>query len=409
MTATSLGDNDFFRRFWLGQAASNLGDAFGFVAMPLLVFEATHSVVHMGYVTAITGAGQLFAATFAGVLVDRVNRRALMIGCDLARLVLYGALPLLASLGALSMPMVYVVALLTGIASNIFLVTYMAAVANLVEPEQTAAANGRLQATQALTFVIGSAAAGAVCARFSPAWAMGIDALSFAASALTLLQIRFRRDRAERDPSDAGGALAQVWLGLSFLARHPALPAITLFQSVVALLGSIGLGAAVIDLIVYRLKVDLAESAATVGVSLALAALGAVLGALVAGRVGRRVGLGLVCLAGTGLQGVGLLVGGLGHGLALVIAAGMLWSGGLTLRSVSVSSLRQTLTPDGLFGRVLSAGWVLIFSASALGAILVTRAGARFGAAHAMACVGAALVLASIGGGFSALPRAGAT
>lgn len=407
MTVLALRDNDFFRRFWLGQAASNLGDAFGFVAMPLLVFEATHSVVQMGYVTAITGSGQLFAATFAGVVVDRVNRRGLMIGCDLVRLVLYGVLPLLALFGALSMPVVYVVALLTGIASNIYLVTYMAAVANLVLPEQTAAANGRLQATQALTYVVGSAAAGAVCARFSPASAMGIDALSFAGSALTLVQIRFRRDRAERDPDDAGGPLAQVRLGLSFLVRHEALRAITLFQTVVALLGSIGLGAAVIDLIVYRLKVDLAQSAAVVGVSLALAALGAVLGAILAGRVGRRAGLGVGCLLGTAVQGLGLLVGGLGHGLALVIAAGMLWSAGLTLRSVSVSSLRQTLTPDALFGRVLSAGWVLIFSASALGAILVTRTGARFGAAHAMAWVGAGLVLASVGGSFSALSRAG--
>src|SRR3954470_1545268 len=131
MTASNLRDNQFFRRFWLGQAASNLGDAFGFVAMPLLVFDATRSVVQMGYVTVITGAGQLFAATFAGVVVDRVNRRGLMIGCDLARLVLYGALPLLAQLGALRMPVVYGVALLTGVASNIYLVTYMAAVANL--------------------------------------------------------------------------------------------------------------------------------------------------------------------------------------------------------------------------------------------------------------------------------------
>ncbi|MEO7036803.1 MAG: hypothetical protein ABI548_22830 [Polyangiaceae bacterium] len=64
-----LAQNRHFRRFWLGQAPSNLGDAFGFVAMPLLVFETTHSVVQMGYVTAITGAGQVLAATFPGVVV----------------------------------------------------------------------------------------------------------------------------------------------------------------------------------------------------------------------------------------------------------------------------------------------------------------------------------------------------
>ncbi|HXK17386.1 MAG TPA: MFS transporter, partial [Polyangiaceae bacterium] len=96
-----VAKSSYFRRFWLGQAASNLGDAFAFVAMPLLVFDATHSVVQMGYVTGITGVGQLLAATFSGVVVDRVNRRALMMLCDLVRLALYGLLPLLAWTGAL--------------------------------------------------------------------------------------------------------------------------------------------------------------------------------------------------------------------------------------------------------------------------------------------------------------------
>jgi predicted MFS family arabinose efflux permease len=387
----------------LGQAASNLGDAFGFVAMPLLVFDATHSVVQMGYVTAITGAGQLFAATFAGVVVDRVNRRTLMMLCDLARLALYGMLPVLAALGLLHMAVVYVVALLTAMASNMYLVAYMAAVSNLVEPTEVGSANGRLQATQALTYVIGSALAGIVCGRFGPVWAMSINALSFAASAVTLLQIRFRRDRAERDPNEAPGALAGIASGLSFLVRHRSLRALTLFQTAVALLGSIGIGAAVIDLLVYRLKVDLSESGSVVGVSLALASVGAVLGALFGGSIGRRVGFGKTCLAGTGLQGIGLLIGGLGHGLAMVILAGVFWSGGLTFRSVGATSLRQRLTPDALLGRVLSAAWTLVFGASALGAVLVTRAGALFGAGHAMAMVGALLIVASVGGALSPL------
>jgi hypothetical protein len=401
-----LGQNPDFRRFWLGQAISNIGDAFGFVAMPLLVFDATHSVVHMGYVTALTGAGQLFAATFSGIVVDRVNRRSLMIGCDAARLLLYGALPLLALAGALHMAVIYVVAALTAIASNLFLVAYMAAISNLVETAEVAPANGRLQATQALSFVLGSALAGGVCAHFGAAWAVGVNALSFAASGLTLWQIRFRRDRAERDPTEALRPLAEIGQGLRFLVEHRSLRALTLFQTAVALLGSIGIGAAVIDLVVYRLKVDLSESGAVVGFSLAAAAGGAVVGALSSGRLGRRIGLGVVCIVGTGLQGVGLLLGGIGHGLAMVIVAGMFWSGGLTFRAVGASSLRQMLTPDSLLGRVLSAGWMLVFGASALGAVLVTRAGAMVGAAHAMAAVGAALLLVALGGACSPLLRA---
>ena len=405
-TSTPLAQNRYFRRFWLGQAASNLGDAFSFVAMPLLVFETTHSVVQMGYVTAITGAGQVLAATFSGVVVDRVHRRGLMVGCDVARLLLYGLLPVLASLGVLSMPVLFLIALLAAAASNLFLVSYMAAVANLVEPHDVAAANGRLQATQALTFVLGSALAGVVCARYGAVWAMAINALSFAASAITLLQIRFRRDRAERDPSEGLHPLREVVFGLRYLVNHVTLRALTLFQSGVALLGSIGIGAAVIDLLIYRLKVDFSEGSRIVGWCLALAALGAVFGALAAGRFkARRFGLGAVCVAGTALQGIGMLIGGLGHHVPAVVIAGMFWSGGLTFRAVAASSLRQTSTPDELLGRVLAAGWTLVFSASALGAVLVTRLGAALGAGTAMALVGACLLLVSAAGALSPLMR----
>ncbi|MET0790115.1 MAG: MFS transporter [Polyangiaceae bacterium] len=402
----TLSENRPFRLFWAGQTASNLGDAFGFVAMPLLVFDATHSVVQMGNVTALTAGGQLLAATFSGVVVDRVHRRALMIGCDLARLVLYGSLPLLAALGSLHLVLIYTVALLAAVASNLFLVAYSAAVPNLVAANEVSAANGRLQATQALTFVIGSALAGVVSARYGTVWAIGLNAVSFAASAVSLLEIQFRRDRAERAAGAGFHPLREIRSGLDYLVRHGTLRSLTLFQAAVASLGSIGIGAAVIDLLIYRLKVDFSESASVVGTSLALAAFGAVLGALLAARTGRRFGLGAVCIGGTALQGLGLVVGGLGGMAPWVVLAGVFWSAGLTFRAVGASSLRQTLTPDALLGRVLASGWTLIFGASALGAVLVTRIGANIGVAHAMALIGASLLLVAAVGSFSPLARA---
>ena len=84
--------------------------------------------------TAVTGAGHLLATTFSGIAVDRFHRRRLMIACDLARLGLYALLPLLALFGALSLGVIVAVALLAGMASNLFMVGYLAAVANLVEP-----------------------------------------------------------------------------------------------------------------------------------------------------------------------------------------------------------------------------------------------------------------------------------
>jgi hypothetical protein len=375
--------------------------------MPLLVLDATHSIAGMGTVTALAGAGQLLATPFSGMLVDRLHRRRLMIGCDLARLALYGVLPAFATLGILGRGVLYTIALLSSVASNVFMVAYLAAVANLVEPHEVPGANARLQATQALTYVVGSALAGAVCMHFGSAWAMGVDALSFGVSAVMLVLVKFRRDRAEREHETKLDPLRDLLAGFGYLVRERGLRALTLFQTGVALLGSVGVGAAVIDVMVYRLKVDFAETSALVGSSLALSSLGAVLGALVAGRIGRRIGLGVVCAGGTGLQGFGMLLGGLGHTVAFTIAAGMLWSGGLTFRAVAVTSLRQTLTPDALLGRVVAVGWLLIFSASALGAVFVTRLAAAIGGASAMTYLGLALLAVATAGAASPLRRAG--
>jgi MFS family permease len=371
--------------------------------MPLLVFDATHSVVAMGRVTAVSVGGQLFTAFVSGAITDRAHRRYLMIGCDLARAALFAALPLLFALGVQSLGLIYAVAALAAVASNLFFVAYMAAVANLVEPEEVAPANGRLQATQALTYVAGSALAGIVCDRYGAPVALGINAASFLLSAASLARIRFRRDRAEQAKNE--GALAGLVSGLAFLLRERVLRALAVFQTGVALAGSIGLGAAVIDLLVYRLKSDLRQGSAVVGATLACSALGAVVGAIGAARARRAVAFGASTVVGTGIQGLGLVLAGVGPGIAAVALGGVLWSMGLTFRSVAAVSLRQTLTPDGLLGRVVAAGWVMIFSASALGALGVTHLAAAIGTASALMAIGGFLVLISALGALSPLAR----
>lgn len=303
-----------FRLFWLGQSASSLGDAFAIVAMPLLVFDATRSVVAMGTVTAVASAGQVVAGTVSGVIVDRVHRRRLMIACDVLRMALFAALPGLLRLNAAALPTICAVTALTAVASNLFSVGYLAAIPNLVEATEVARANGRLQATNAVTYVVGSALAGLVCSQVGAPWALEIDAVSFAASALSLSVIAFRSDGAVRAPTGHTRALRD---GLAFLVRHPVLRPLAIFQSAVALLGSIGVGAAVVDLLIYRLKSDFGASAATIGAVMALSSVGAVIGAVTASRAHRTISLGAIAVAGTTFQALGMVAMGLGGNVAM--------------------------------------------------------------------------------------------
>jgi len=395
-----------FRRFWLGQAASNVGDAFGFVAMPLLVLEVTHSVLQMGVVTAISSVGQVAAGTFSGVIVDRAHRRRLMVGADLGRLALYLFLAVCFWLGRSDLWQIYLVAAGASLLGGLFQVAHLTAVANIVSTEDIGAANGSLQATQALTYVIGSMIAGALCARFGAATAVAVNALSFGVSALSLTQVRFQRDRAQASQSThGGGPFSDIAFGLRFLFAEPLLRTLLFFQMAVALLASIGLNAAVLDLIVFRLRSELSLSARAVGFSLGMAACGAVVGAIASARLRRRFGFGALVIAGTGMQAIGLLLCGFGFSWAFVTLGGMAWSSGLTLRSVAATSLRQTHTPDALLGRVTAAGWTLIFGLSAIGALLVTHLAAKLGATLALRDTGLALSVVSLLGAFSPLTR----
>jgi Transposase DDE domain/Major Facilitator Superfamily len=145
---TPLGRDRDFRLFWAGQTISAFGDAFAFVAMPLLVLEVTGSVQQMGLVTATAGVAQVATGMVSGIVMDRVHRRRLMIACDLLRLALYLTVPVAWWLGHRSLRLVYVVSALGAAFGNLFWVGYVAAIPNVVELDELGRANGALQAKE---------------------------------------------------------------------------------------------------------------------------------------------------------------------------------------------------------------------------------------------------------------------
>jgi MFS family permease len=414
-----LGRNRDFRLFWAGQTISAFGDAFAFVAMPLLVLEVTGSVQQMGLVTATAGVAQVATGLVSGIVMDRVHRRRLMIACDLLRLALYLTLPVAWWLGHRSLWLVYVVSALGAAFGNLFWVGYVAAIPNVVELDELGRANGSLQASQALVYVLGPLAAGALATRLGVATTLVFDAASFGISALTLSLVRFRREGgAEREGRDARGEAENRPAGLSpggllagvrFLLRQRVLRTALALVAVVSFLGSAGLSATVIDLFIFRLRQELGQSSRAVGACLGAAAIGAVVGAVGAPRLlrarrddgadgsgggGGAHGGGGGVLLGTGIQALGLLVAASVRGVGTTAFGAGLWAMGLTVRAVPYQSLRQALTPDPLLGRVTAASMTITFAAASAGAPIVTRLAAAFGAARTL--VGLAWALAAV-------------
>lgn len=393
--------NRAFNIFWAGQTLSGLGDAFGFIALPLLVLSATGSVVHMGLVTGTFGVGSLIAGLVSGAVVDRVDRRRLMIMCDIVRAIAYLTIPLTWWLLGPHVAVIYIVTAIGALFGNAFQVAAITAVANLVDKEELTEANGRMQGSYAMMFLVGPMVAGTLCHRFGAPVAIGIDALSFAASAVSLRFLRLRRAAATRAETSPG-ILHDLLAGVRFLWANPTLRWVTILLGCFAFIAS-----AFLDLFIFHLKHDLRQNDAAVGLVCGVGALGSIFGALLAGPLRKRFGFAATWLAAGFVQGVVVAAMGWSGTVFTIAALASVFSLAMLVRNVSSISLRQEITPDHLLGRVTAAFWTLISAPAPIGATIATILAERRGVGPVFVGMGVLTVALSIVGAFTPLRRHG--
>ncbi|MFF4750237.1 MFS transporter [Streptomyces sp. NPDC002514] len=377
-----------FGTFWFAQTLSVLGDSFAMIALPLLVLQATGSLARMGLLTAVGGAASVLAAVFAGAVVDRVDRRRLLIGCDLVRMVLYGLVPLVWAFGPRGW-LLYVVLPVCEAVGMLFAVAYVTVVRGLVDRDRLTEANGRLNATAAAAGVLGPLGAGLVAAWTGPSAAVGVDAASFGVSAACLCFVRIRAravDGAER-PGRAG-LWRDLRTGVSFLRHHPVLRTLTVLLFVFSFL-TLGLT----DLVIYHVKHDLGHPDGTVGTVMAVGALGTIAGSLLVARVRRRFGFGPTWTGSVAVCGLAFAGLGRTHEVAVVAVLSAAFLACVGMAGTCSMSLRQEVTPEPLLGRVTSAFWTLQYSAAPVGAAVLTWAAERHGTALVAAVAGGCCAL----------------
>jgi MFS family permease len=264
----------------------------------------------------------------------------------------------------------------------LFGVAYITAVANLVDRDQIVDANGRLQATYALAFILGPFLAGVISGHFGPTLAIGLDGFTFLASALSLSFVRLRRASAER--AETRGTHAQEFLaGVRFLFESP------LFRWLTILVGALAfVSTGVTDLIIFYLKEDLGQNDRIVGIVFGVASIGTMLSGLLTPRLRRRFGFGVCLIGGFALEGLAMVFLGASASIALLAGIWAFAAFGGSTRGIVTMTLRQELTPDHLLGRVTAAFWTVFSVPGPLGALALTAFGDRVGARTALLVVG---------------------
>lgn len=375
----SLWHNHSFVRLWIAQALSNAGSQITAIALPLtavLVLGATTS--QMGLLGIAGRAPYLLFDLFAGVFVDRRRRRPILVSTDLGRALLLGTIPLAALWGYLTFLQLYVVAFAVGALTAFFSLASISILPSLVKGEQLVEANSKLAVTDAVMTIAGPSMAGGLVQVLSAPKAIIADVLSYLLSALSLKTIA--SDEQILGRKRQGSVWAEIGEGVRELVRTPLLRALALSVSV----GTFGVAVQETVLVLFLTR-ELRFAPATIGAVFAFGGVGSLVGAFLGGRLARRIGVGRSIVLGNLLWGVGVLlfpIAGLVRETFLIVAAGqMLANIGGTVWGINQMSLRQSITPLGLFARATAARRFLMISlqiiGAALGGLLGTVVGLR--------------------------------
>ena len=364
-----------FRRFWLGETVSLVGDQITLIALPLVaVLELDANASQMGLLTAAALVPNLLFSLHAGAWIDRRGkRRQMMIATALGRAVLLASIPLAYVIGVLSFAQLYVASFLVGTLSVLFFVAYSTLFVSLVPRSRYLEANSLLHGSRALSFVAGPSVGGLLVQALSAPGALVADAVSFLASAFSLNSI------SPAEPPTEEPQRGHVKAGIRYIRNSPIVRASLLATATINFF----------NFIFWALFILYATQALEVrpsllGLVLGAASIGGVIGSLIAGRLSRTIGVGPAFAVGCVVFPAPLVLVPLAGGahwriVALLFAAEFLSGLGVMVLDITAASIKAALVPDRLRARVSGAYMLVNYGVRPIGALVGGALGSWIG------------------------------
>jgi MFS family permease len=385
--------NPDFTKLFLGETVSQIGSQVTQFTMPLVaIITLNASAFQVGVLNALKFVPVIVVALFAGVWLDRRQRRPIMIACALGNALLIGLVPISSVTGFLSIGLLYVVITLSGSLTVIFDVGALSLVPSLVDREQLSDGNSKLQASGYFAGVAGPGVAGLIVGLITAPITLSIDAFSYLFSAAGLLAI-VRREPAPEKSADKPSIRQSLAEGFRAVYGTKLLR-ILLAQSATL---NLGFGAVSTIFTIYAVR-TLGFSPDKLGLALGSLAAGALFGSLLAARVQRWLGLPAtltLAIIGVCASPLLLLIPRNADVISLLLAMAA-WLGhgfGIGMWNVNTITLRQVLTPMRLLARMNATYRMVLFGALPVGAMVAGLLGDAVGYWHAMLISALALTL----------------
>jgi MFS family permease len=360
-----------FLKLWTAETISVFGGQFTALALPLvavIVLDASAFAVSALFV--VTFLPFILFAIPAGVWIDRMRRRPILIVSDVARAALLLTIPAAWTVGALTIWQLYAVGFLTGIGTVFFDVSYQSYLPSLVPRERLVEGNSKLEISRSTSQIGGPGAAGGVIGAIGAPLAILVDAISFLVAAVFLLRIRKPEvlPPAPVDGAPRPSMLAEARQGVGYVVRHPFLRPISICTGSSNFFFSM----ATALLVVYAVR-ELGLSPAVLGLAFSLANAGPLLAAVTANRLTGRLGVGPTLLwtaVAFSVSPLFLVLARPATAVPFLVAYGLLGGFAAVVYNITQVSFRQAITPERMQGRMNAVIRFLVWGTMPLGALL---------------------------------------
>jgi MFS family permease len=377
-----------FLKLWSAETISQFGSQVTGLALPFVAIVTLDvTPFEVALLGVVEFAPFILVSLPAGVWVDRLQRRPILIVGDLGRAALLGSIPIAYGLDVLTIWQLYVVGFAVGVLTVFFDVAYMSYLPSLVSRDQLVDGNSKLEISRSGAQLAGPAIAGGLVQAITAPFAILVDALSFVASGLFVMRIRKREEVPEREAgrSPFAGMKAELSEGLRYVLGHRYLRWIAASTAAFNFFGNV----IWTMFLVYAVR-ELGLSAGTIGVVFAIGNAGALVAAFATSRVAGKLGVGpaIVVGAATGIAVLLVPLAPESGPIPYLVAAQLIMSFGVVLYNVTQGSFRQAITPERLQGRMNSVMRFMVWGVMPLGMLLGGAIASAF-SLHAAIWVGA--------------------
>jgi MFS family permease len=368
----SLWRHRDFTKLWSAQTISQFGDEITQLALPLVaIITLEAEPLEIGLLGTFQFLPFILLTIPAGVWVDRMPRRPILIGADIGRALLLLSIPVAFAGGWLSIPQLYVIGFAVGCLEVFFDVAYQSYLPSVVERDQLVEGNAKLEMSVAASSVIGPGIAGFLVELVRAPFAIVFDALSYVGAVVMLLFIRRPETGPEPHDPDTGprpSMRTEAAEGLRYVLGHRYLRNIAACTGTLNLFGNIG-GVILLLYIVDELGIN----AGTIGLIFGIANLGVLIGALSGERLARRIGIGPTITWSAFMSGFALLpvvIAPRDGAVPYLIASGVIGAATAVIYNVNQVGLRQAITPERMQGRMNATMRFIVWGTIPIGSII---------------------------------------